>query len=114
MNKYTRAEKEILADLADLSLEHGPVELRITTEGTDGELIQEFTITRAPDGVIRGLMEDERIAGMGMEYGEIRVVPAPRRLQTDAEERKIALEDCTTEELLKELWRRADTDGHIK
>lgn len=58
MNKYTGTEKEILATLADLSLEHGPVELRITTEGTDGDLVPEFTIIKAPDGVLRGLMED--------------------------------------------------------
>lgn len=75
MNKYTGTEKEILADL---SLEHGPVELRITTEGTDGDLVPEFVIIKAPDGVLRGLMEDGRIADMNMEYGEIHITPIPR------------------------------------
>ena len=50
MSKYTGTEKEILAALADLSLAHGPVELRITTEGTDGDLIPEFVIIKAPEG----------------------------------------------------------------
>ena len=106
MNKYTGTEKEILATMADLSLEHGPVELRITTEGTDGDLVPEFTIIKAPDGVIRGLMEDGRIADMNMDYGEIRITPIPRGLQTAAKDRKATLEDCTTAELVKELWNR--------
>lgn len=107
MNKYTGAEKEILADLADLSLKHGPVELRITTEGTDGDLVPEFVITRAPDGVIRGMMENDRIADMNVKYGEIHIVPIPRGLQTDAQDRGVTLEDYTTVELVKELWNRA-------
>lgn len=107
MNKYTGAEKEILADLADLSLKHGPVVLRITTEGTGGDFVPEFVITRAPDGVLRGLMEDDRIADMNVEYGEIHIVPIPRGLQTATKDRKVTLEDCTTAELVKELWNRA-------
>ncbi len=110
MNKYTGTEKEILADLADLSLKHGPVELCITTEGTDGDLVPEFIITRAPDGVLRGLMEDGRIADMNMDYGEIRITPIPRGLQTDAKDRKATLEDCTTAELVKELWNRIERE----
>ena len=107
MNKYTGTEKEILTDLADLSLEHGPVELRITTEGTEWDLVPEFVIIKAPDGVLRGLMEDGRIADMNMEYGEIHITPIPRGLQTAAEVRKATLEDCTTAELVNEIWNRA-------
>lgn len=81
MNKYTALEKGILQRLADLSLQSGPVEVQITTETTDGDFVPEFIIKSAPDGVIRGLMEDDGIASLDLEYGELHVLPAPRRLQ---------------------------------
>lgn len=81
MNKYTALKKGILQRLADLSLQSGPVEVQITTETTDGDFVPEFIIKSAPDGVIRGLMEDDGIASLDLEYGELHVLPAPRRLQ---------------------------------
>lgn len=81
MNKYTTLEKGILERLADLSLRHGPVEVQITTETTDGDFAPEFIIKSAPDAVLRGLMEDDDIASLDLEYGELHVLPAPRHLQ---------------------------------
>ena len=81
MNNYTALEKGILERLADLSLRYGPVEVQITTETTDGDFVPEFIIKSAPDGVIRGLMEDDGVASLDLEYGELHVLPAPRRLQ---------------------------------
>lgn len=75
--QYRPLEKDILANIADLSLKHGPVELQITTEDADGDFIPEFTIRTAPDGVLRGLMEDDNIASMDMEFGELHIIPAP-------------------------------------
>lgn len=112
MNKYTTLEKGILETLADLSLQYGPVEVQITTETTDGDFVPEFIIKSAPDGVIRGLMEDDGIASLDLEYGELHVLPAPRRLQGAMKEASAppaagkSLDDYTDRELLDELqWR---------
>lgn len=110
--QYRPLEKDILANIADLSLKHGPVELQITTETTDGDFVPEFIIKSAPDGVIRGLMEDDGIASLDLEYGELHVLPAPRRLQGAMKETAAphvagkSLDDYTDRELLDELqWR---------
>ena len=81
MNKYRPLEKGILTAIADLSLRYGPVELQITTETADGDFIPEIIVKNAPDGVLRGLAEDDRIASLDLECGELHITPAPEELE---------------------------------
>lgn len=79
--KYGALEKGIINDLMDLSLRHGPVEIQLTEETEDtGDFAPAIIIKTAPDGVLRGLAEDDRIADMAMEYGELHITPAPAGL----------------------------------
>lgn len=106
MNQYTEAEKEILGKIADLSLIYGQVELRITEENDDGEFAPKFILTATPDGVLRGLKEDELIASMDLQYGELHIIPIPRALQPKPVSRVDGLAGYTTEDLVNELWNR--------
>lgn len=75
--QYTALEKGIITDLMDLSLQHGPVEIQLTAETEDtGDFAPAIIVRTAPDGVLRGLTEDDRIADMAMEYGELHITPA--------------------------------------
>lgn len=79
--KYGALEKGIITDLMDLSLRHGPVEIQLTEETEDaGDFAPAIIIKTAPDGVLRGLAEDDRIADLTMEYGELHITPAPAGL----------------------------------
>lgn len=80
-NKYTALEKGILERVADLSMNYGPVEISITAETEDGDFCPAFSITKARDGVLRGLMEDDTIASLDLEFGELHILHMPRRLQ---------------------------------
>lgn len=110
MGKYSKAEKGILAAIADLSAVHGPVELRISGEPEDVDVDTGYfpgiTLTTAPDGVIRGLMVDDRIAAMQLESGVIRIIPIPRGLQ-DRMECLEELGEYSTKDLVEELWKRS-------
>lgn len=75
--QYNTLEKGIITDLMDLSLQHGPVEIQLTAETEDtGDFAPAIIVRTAPDGVLRGLTEDDRIADMAMEYGELHITPA--------------------------------------
>lgn len=94
--KYRPLEKEILADLADLSLIHGPVEIQLTEEDQDGNFVPAFIVRAAPDGVLRGLVEDDRVADLSLEYGELHITPAPCGLDDAFEGRHLAQENART------------------
>ena len=89
MKHYCKAEIEILKEIADASLTYGEVELRITTETVDGELIPEILIRKAPDAVIRRLMEDnDRVVALDLDYDGLHIFPFRRyeELLREAEE----------------------------
>ena len=68
--QYTALEKGIITDLMDLSLQHGPVEIQLTAETEDtGDFAPAIIVRTAPDGVLRGLTEDDRIAGRNGDSG---------------------------------------------
>lgn len=111
-NKYTALEKGILERVADLSMNYGPVEISITAETEDGDFCPAFSITKARDGVLRGLMEDDTIASLDLEFGELHILPMPRRLQEAVRPEAPPADDqhpldrFTEQELLDELrWR---------
>ena len=106
MNQYTEAEKEILGKIADLSLIYGQVELRISSEDDQGENHPAVILTKASDGVLRGLMEDEMVASIYMEQGETYIEPIPRALQPKPVSRVDGLAGYTTKDLVNELWNR--------
>lgn len=75
--QYNTLEKGIITDLMDLSLRHGPVEIQLTAETEDtGDFAPAIIVRTAPDGVLRGLAADDRIADMAMEFGELHITPA--------------------------------------
>lgn len=74
---YSRTTKAIVADLMDLSLEHGPMELAITEESEDGDFIPSILLHTAPEAVIRYLAVDMRVADLRLEDGGLIVLPAP-------------------------------------
>lgn len=106
MNQYTAAEKEILGKIADLSLIYGQVELRISSEDDEGENQPEVILEKASDGILRGLMEDELVASMDLQYGELHIIPIPRALQPKPVSRVDGLAGYTTKDLVNELWNR--------
>lgn len=109
--KYRPLEKEILADLADLSLVHGPVEIQLTEEDQDGNFTPAFILRTAPDGVLRGLMEDDRIADLSLEYGELHILPAPAGLD-EAFGTRDAAEEAPAAVTIEEETHR-DPAGHV-
>ena len=112
MRKYYRPlEKEILAALADLSMAHGPVEVQLTEEDGDGDFIPSFIVRTAPDGVLRGLMEDDRIADLSLEYGELHILPAPAGLD-EAFGTQDAAEEAPAAVTIEEEISR-DPAGHV-
>lgn len=77
---YSKTTKAIVADLMDLSLEHGPMELAVTEETEDGDFIPSILLHTAPEAVIRSLAMDMRVADLRLEDGGLIVLPAPDRL----------------------------------
>ena len=74
---YSKTTKAIVADLMDLSLEHGPMELTVTEETEDGDFIHSILLHTAPEAVIRYLALDMRVADLRLEDGGLIVLPAP-------------------------------------
>ena len=74
---YSKTTKAIVADLMDLSLEHGPMELAITEESEDGDFSPSILLHTAPEAVIRYLAVDMRVADLRLEDGGLIVLPAP-------------------------------------
>lgn len=73
MKQYRKIEKDFLGELADLSLNHGQIDLQITEKNEDGSGKPSFLITRAPDAVLRGIAESDLVESMELEYGILRV-----------------------------------------
>lgn len=80
--KYGILEREILLKISALSLQYGPVDLQITAEDEDGGFFPTIIIKSAPDGVLRGLAADERVASMDLDDGELVILPAPENFTT--------------------------------
>lgn len=78
--KYGILEREILLKISTLSLRYGPVELQITAEDENGGFVPTIIIKSAPDGVLRGLTDDERIASMDLDDGALVILPAPEEM----------------------------------
>ena len=79
MEMYTQTEVAILAKVADLSLRHGPVELRITAKDSmdpEGKLTPAIFLRSAPQGVIQGLTGDKNVEGLVMKDGKLQIIPA--------------------------------------
>jgi len=79
MEMYTQTELDILAKVANLSLRHGPVELRITEKDfmdPEGKFTPTIFLRSAPQEVVQDLMEDKDIGGMAMKNGKLQIIPA--------------------------------------
>lgn len=113
--KYGILEREILLKISELSLRYGPVDIQITAEDEDGGFFPAIIIKSAPDGVLRGLAEDERIASMDLDDGELVILPAPEEMapllsdgtdQWDRLERAIVDVGVPVEQIIEDVHRR--------
>lgn len=115
--KYGILEREILLKISALSLRYGPVDLQITAEDEDGGFFPTIIIKSAPDGVLRGLADDERIASMDLDDGELVILPAPEEFapmlsdgtdQWDRLERAIVETGVPVEQIIEAMKRHSD------
>lgn len=86
MRHYHDTEIEILQKIADVSLNYGEVELKITTESEDGVLIPEIVVRSAPDAVVRALAEeDDLVASLDLDWDGLHIMPNPLTMNLEEE-----------------------------
>lgn len=79
-DRYRLAEKAVMALIMDASYQHGPVDLTVSSQDSDGDYCKSIVLHSAPDDVLRALTESDLIQEIRLQYDGLHIETIPERL----------------------------------